>query len=67
MAVRRKVKRSYLERVRGLLLSVQRLQRVQELSVHSEDPLVVSRHRQLGVVGGQAVELDGEPQVHWCQ
>lgn len=56
--IRHDSRRLYLERVWWLFLSVQWLQRVQELSIHSEYPLVVSRYHQLSVVRRQAVELD---------
>lgn len=55
---------TYLERVWRLLLSVQWLQRVQELRIHSEYPLVISCYRQVSVVRRQAVELDSEQQVY---
>lgn len=50
-------RRHYLQWVRRLFLSVQRFQSIQKLSVHSEYALIVPRHRQLGVVGGQVIKL----------
>lgn len=48
----------HLERVWRLFLSVQRFQSIQELSVHTEYPLVISRYHQVGVIRRQAMELN---------
>lgn len=50
--------RRHLERVWRLFLSVQRFQGIQELSVHSEYPLVIARYHQVSVIRRQAMELN---------
>lgn len=50
-------RRHYLQWVWRLFLSVQRFQSIQKLSVHSEYALIVPRHRQLRVIGGQVIKL----------